>query len=102
MSRRLWVVFAVSQAIGVALGVYSSLFVQVGMGGVREFLSILPLILLFPGWLLGALDLSTHLMDRWYAAPFLVSVVVVNAVCWNLIAVLMGRALRHSRPMAKR
>jgi hypothetical protein len=95
-------VFVVSQVIGVALAFYS-METEVGVGGVREFLSIPPLILLFPGWLLGyaALALDLNQLDRWYGAPFFASVVVVNAVCWNLVAALIQRGLRRRRAPAR-
>ena len=99
MSRKTWVVFAAFQVIGVALFAYCSRF-EAGASAVCEVLWIPTMVLLFPGWLLGyaavALDLEGQL-GRPYAAPFLASVVVVNAVCWTLAAVLIRKVLRRYR-----
>jgi hypothetical protein len=96
MSRKLWMILAISQIIGVTLAAYSARF-EVGAGGVREFLWIPAMIALFPGILLGyvadALGFANYL-GHWYGLPFFASVVLLNVGCWNLVG-LLSRRRRH-------
>lgn len=96
MSRKLWAIFVILQIIGVSLASYSSRF-EVGVGGAREFLWMPAMVALFPGILLGyaadALDVADYL-SGWHGAPLFASVVLLNAGCWNLVALLSQRRRR--------
>ena len=96
MSRRLWVMFVTSQAIGAGLAFFSSRF-QVGVGGTRDLLWIPAMLILLPGVLIGyaadAFDFGIR-MGSWYGLPFFVVVVLVNAACWNAI-IFFVRRRRH-------
>lgn len=97
MSRKLWVMFVTSQAIGAGLAFFSSRL-QVGVGGARELLWIPAILILLPGILLGyaadALDFGIR-MGSWYGLPFFVIVVIINAACWNVIVLLVRRWARR-------
>ena len=75
-----------SQVIGVSLASYSVRF-QVGVGGVREFLWIPAMVLLLPGVFVGE-------VRSWPELPFFALVVIINAGCWNLVALLAEKKLR--------
>jgi hypothetical protein len=93
MSRKLWMMFVIVQGVGVALAFYSSRF-QVGVGGVRDLLWIPAMLVLLPGVVIGhvadALDFGGRL-TLWYGLPFFAVVILINAACWNAIALLVQR-----------
>ena len=102
MGRKLWVIFFVSQIIGVGLASYSSRF-QVGIGGVREFLWIPATLLLVPGVLFGyAMDALTsgNRFSHWHGLPFFAMVILLNAAFWNLIVLFVRRLKSTTRSKA--
>jgi hypothetical protein len=96
MNRKLCAIFVISQMIGVGLALYLSRF-QVGVEGVREFLWMPATFVLLPGILFGyaANELDLGILSQWYAVPFFAVVVLLNAICWNIIAFLIQRRQRR-------
>ncbi len=95
MSRKLWVVFVISQIIGVSLALYSSRF-EVGAGGAREFLWIPAALLLLPGILFGYIAnvLSFRIFNLGSSAAFYVVVVLLNAASWYAVVSIVRNRQR--------
>ena len=97
MRRKLWVIFLVAQGIGVALAFYSSRF-QVGAGGVRDLLWMPALLVLLPGVLIGYVaDALGAQLTLWYGLPFFAAVILINAACWNAVALLVQKWQHRER-----
>ena len=101
MSRKMWLVFTAIQLIGIGLGVFSMQY-EVGIGGIREYLWIPAVVMLFPGillaWGIGALDVMSRL-GRWHGAPFFLIAVLCNIGFWTLLKGLL-RIFRRTQPGA--
>jgi hypothetical protein len=93
MSRKVWLIFGVMQLAGVAL-VFLSMRFEVGTGGWREILWIPATLLLFPGVLFGFLNQLlglSRVLSNWDGTPFMMIVVLINAIAWSTVAVVVAR-----------
>lgn len=95
MNRKLWLIFAIVQLIGVGLALYSSRF-EVGATRFREFLWIPATLFLLPGILCGyvANALSVRALDFGGGALFYAIVVLLNAAFWYTVASLVRKRRR--------
>ncbi len=96
MSKKWWLIFGITQLMGITLMLYASQFEE-GASAVADRASVPAMVIMSPGmWAAEGLGQTTAFgwFGVFYGAPAIICSVTVNAICWYTVSLIISRCHR--------